>query len=309
MHRGKPSAMSAHNGTALVVEPNANLLSVVREYLGRAGFTVLSAADGWDALKQMRERPIDAVISEFNLSDMDGSGLREKCLLNPATREVPFLFLVDAESRDEQIRALRAGVDDCLGKPFDPIVLVARVQAVLARRSAYEEMVRVDPLTRMLNRTNFENAMENELRRVARYGRPAAMVLINIDRFQQVNEESGFAMGDLLLTCLAGVIQTSIRAIDSAARLQSDSFILYLPETTGDGAVALSKRMQVQLSKIAENIAGYDLTFTCAVVAMPDHGTDYDNLMQQVHDAMMAAKKNAPGSVVLAPPNLEAATA
>lgn len=81
-------------GTVLIVEDDANILMVVREFLSRAGFQVLSAHSGWDALKVLREHAVDAIIAEDKVSRIDGSSLREKCLLKPDTREIPFLFLV-----------------------------------------------------------------------------------------------------------------------------------------------------------------------------------------------------------------------
>jgi len=285
--------------TILIVEEDANSLHVMRDYLARANFQVRVAANGWEALKRIKDASVDLVISELNIADMDGCSLREKLLLDPQMRDIPFLFLVSGQKPEVLIHALRSGVDDCITKPFDPIVLVARVQAVIERRLAYERMVRVDPLTRLLNRPTLESEIAGELSRVTRYGRFGSMVLIGVDNFEQVNTEAGFAMGDLLLTCLSGVVLTSIRNVDIAGRYHSEETLLYLPETEAAGAEAFTRRIQEQLAAIADNVAGYELTFTSGIVSAPEDGTDLQLLLQHLEGALQHAKQNKGSSIAV----------
>ena len=283
------------SNSVLIVEDDAGLLSTMRDYLGRAGFSVRTAANGWDALKRVKDGPVDLVIAEITMPDMDGCGLREKFLLGPETRDVPFLFMAAENMQEKQLRALRAGVDDLITHPFDPIVLVARVQAVLERRRAYEEMVRVDPLTRMLNRPTVETEIATELARVARYQRSGTLVLIDIDEFNKVNAESGTNMGDLLLTCLSGVILTSIRNVDIAGRYRGEKFLLYLPETDVEGAAKLARRIQKQVAAIADSVAGYRLSFSCGLAHAPEAGTTLPELIPHLEEALANAKAQGHG--------------
>lgn len=281
--------------TVLLIEDDSGLLGTMREYLSRAGFGVRNASNGWEALKRLKDGPVDIVISEITMPDMDGCSLREKCLLNPDTREVPFLFVAPENMPDKQVRALRAGVDDMITRPFDPLVLVARVQAVLERRRTYAELVRVDPLTRLLNRPTAEAEIAAELSRVTRYDRFGSIVLIDIDQFQRVNTESGTNMGDLLLTCLSGVILTTIRNIDIAGRYRGEKFLIYLPETDLEGAAKLARRIQKQLASIADSVAGYPLTFSCGLAQVPDQGTSLSELYPKLEQALVDAKQHGPG--------------
>lgn len=281
--------------SVLIVEDDSNLLSTMRDYLGRAGFAVRTAANGWEALKRVKDGPVDLVISEITMPDMDGCGLREKFLLGPETRDVPFLFMAPENTQEKQLRALRAGVDDLVTRPFDPIVLVARVQAVLERRRTYEEMVRVDPLTRMLNRATVEGDISTELARVARYNRTGTLMLIDIDEFHKVNAESGTNMGDLLLTCLSGVILTSIRNVDIAGRYRGEKFLVYLPETEVEGAAKFARRIQKQVAAIADSVAGYPLSFSCGLAHAPQAGTTLAELYPRLEEALANAKSQGHG--------------
>lgn len=298
----------SRRGVVLIVEDDANATGVMRDYLARAGFDVRVANNGWEALKQLRDGDIDVVVSETRVSDMDGASLREKCILSPESRDLPFLFLVSPKDTDGQVRALRSGVDDCVQKPVDPVVLVARVQAVLERRRAYAEMVRVDPLTRMLNRPTLLREIDLELQRAARYGRHATLALLDVDQFGTVNEEAGVAMGDLMLACLSGLILTNVRNVDLAGRYRGEAFLLYLPETRPDGARVLANRVQERLRHISDGVAAIPLSSSCALASIPEHGHDLESLLAALEAALAAAKLNGPGGccLVAAPENATA---
>jgi diguanylate cyclase (GGDEF)-like protein len=283
----------------LLVEDDPTILTHARDYLTRAGFSVNVATTGWDALRALKNHNVDLIVSELLLADVDGSGLREKCLVNPETRDVPFLFIVPADQPEVQVRALRSGVDDVIERPFDPVVLVARTQAVLARRQAYQQLVRVDPLTRLLNRHTFESELESELSRARRYKREGTLILIDIDGFAKVNEESGTPLGDLLLTCLSGVVLSSIRNVDLAGRYRGEKLVIYLPETLVGGAEQLATRMQERLAQIADAVAGYPLTITCAIVAVPMNGQTVIQLANTALKVARHSKQQGPGKVVV----------
>lgn len=283
----------------LIVEDDAIALHSMRDYLSRAGFNVRTAGNGWDAVKRLKDGPVDLVLAELSICEGDGCNLREKLMLNPGTRDIPFFFLAPQDRTDVLVRALRSGVDDCITKPFDPVVLVARVQAVLERRRTYEEMVRVDPLTRLLNRRTMENEIREELNRVKRYKRSASIVLLDVDDFVQVNNDNGMAMGDLLLTCLSGVILTTVRAMDRAGRYHGEMFLLFLPETDDLGAEILAKRVQSRLATIADALAGFKLAFSCGIICAPADGEDWDVLQPRVEHALQVAKQRGKGSVVV----------
>ncbi len=287
------------DNSVLMIENDAPLLETTVDYLSRAGYAVQSASNGWDAIKQLQQGATDIVVFELDLADSDGSGMREKLLLHPATRDIPFLYLVPEGASHRQVRGLRDGVDDYVMKPFDPIALVARVQATIERRRVYEEMIRVDPLTRVLNRRTFENELANELERVRRYGRFGSLVLINLDNFASINTEQGQAMGDLLLTCLSGIIMTHMRTIDIAGRHQGEEFALYLPETQGAGAFTLTDRIHERFRRNADTMTGLEVTFSAGIVVAPRDGDESKVLCEHAAEVVQQAKKAGKARILL----------
>lgn len=289
----------AESASILVVEDDASLLLTMREYFTRAGLQVETAANGWEATRRIRQQHFDLVVTESEIADMDGARLREKFLLNPESREVPFLFLVPNGQPEKHVIALRGGIDDCIDKPFDPVVLVARAQALLARKTSYEQFIRIDPLTRLLNRATLQRSIEEELSRAARYDRTATMILMDIDEFRKVNEDAGVAMGDLMLTCFAGVILSAMRNVDKAGRVRGEKFLIFLPETDEAGARVVTQRIQERLANITDVVAGYPLTFSAGIVAFPAHGTDAGVIFERLEAAHANAKEFTRGAVTV----------
>jgi diguanylate cyclase (GGDEF)-like protein len=287
--------------TVLVVEDDPGLLGLIRDHFVRGGYDVRVVGNGWEAQRRLKESSTDVVVAELTLADSDGSNLREKFLLNPGMRDVPFVYLVDAGLSEDTVQRLRTGVDDYVMKPFDPVVLVARTQSAIERQRIYEEMVRIDPLTRVLNRRSLENEILAELERVRRYKRIAGYALIDLDDFGQFNAEQGQAVGDLLLTCLARIIGTTIRNVDIAGRYRGDHFALYLPETPASGAFVVVERVREQFRRGADAVTGLQPTFSAGIAETPRDGMTLDVLSQRGDEAVRLAKAAGKARTIIWP--------
>ena len=116
--------------TVLLVEDERKLRELVRSYLERAGFTVLSTGSGAEAITLASAAAPDLVILDLGLPDVSGETVaRELRAIGP----VPVLMLTAKSSEEDRIRGLELGADDYVTKPFSPRELVLRVQAILRR--------------------------------------------------------------------------------------------------------------------------------------------------------------------------------
>src|SRR5262245_20154742 len=117
-------------GTALVVEDEESIASLVRAYLQRDGYRVVCAASGAEALVAVeRERP-QIVVLDLGLPDIDGF---EVCRRIRARSAVPILMLTARDEEPDRVAGLEVGADDYVAKPFSPRELLARVKAILRR--------------------------------------------------------------------------------------------------------------------------------------------------------------------------------
>jgi DNA-binding response OmpR family regulator len=114
----------------LLIEDDARLAEMVRDYLGESGFEVTIAGSGAEGLALQRKRGFDAVILDLMLPDIDGL---EVCRVLRADGQVPILMLTAKGDPMDRVVGLELGADDYLPKPFEPRELLARLRAILRR--------------------------------------------------------------------------------------------------------------------------------------------------------------------------------
>ena len=130
----------AWGGTALVVEDEDSIATLVHSYLERDGFTVVRAERGEEALAEVERRPVRVIVLDIGLPDMDGF---EVCRRIRLDSHVPILMLTARDEEPDRVSGLELGADDYLTKPFSPRELVARVKAVLRRAEPWLEEARL----------------------------------------------------------------------------------------------------------------------------------------------------------------------
>src|SRR2546421_6892101 len=119
--------------TVLVVEDERKLRDLVRSYLERAGFTVLSTDWGAEAITMALTSAPDLVILDLGLPDVPGETVARELRATGPTAGTPILMLTAKTAEEDRIRGLELGADDYVTKPFSPRELVLRVQAILRR--------------------------------------------------------------------------------------------------------------------------------------------------------------------------------
>ena len=124
----------------LLVDDDPSLREVVRYALDRAGFEVIEAADGRQALERFGRTAVDLVVLDVLMPEMDGL---EVCRAIRRTSQVPIVFLSSRGEEVDKVLGLEMGGDDYLAKPFSPRELVSRVKAVLRRTRPASELTTV----------------------------------------------------------------------------------------------------------------------------------------------------------------------
>ena len=122
--------MTTERDLILVVDDDPKIVALVRAYLLRAGFDVLTAGDGRTALRLVRQRQPRLIVLDLMLPELDGMQVTREVRRGA---EIPILMLTARGTLADRIRGLGEGADDYLAKPFAPSEVVARVQAILRR--------------------------------------------------------------------------------------------------------------------------------------------------------------------------------
>ena len=129
--RGVPGA--ANNAPILVVDDDPKILQLVRMYLEREGFAVVTATDGMAAVAAIRERPPRLMVLDVMLPALDGFAVLRAAR---ADTDLPVLMLSARGSTTDRVSGIASGADDYLPKPFSPAELVVRVKALLRRTAS-----------------------------------------------------------------------------------------------------------------------------------------------------------------------------
>ena len=147
-----------------------------------------------------------------------------------------------------------------------------------------------DPLTGLLNRRGYQQRLEEELGRAARYGTPLSIVLGDLDRFKVLNDRHGHRHGDEALRTFADICLRGLRSQDFVSRVGGEEFALVLPHTTESAAVLVAERLRRSVAAELRGPDGVAVTASFGVATFPAHGVTAEILLDHADQAMYAAK-------------------
>ena len=125
-------------GSILVVDDDRVNRTLLARTLARSGHEVGTAEDGREALERLRSGSWDVVLLDVVMPELDGMSVLEEMKADPVLREVPVIMISALDDFDSVVRCIELGAEDYLPKPFDPVLLRARINAGLGRRMLYE---------------------------------------------------------------------------------------------------------------------------------------------------------------------------
>jgi diguanylate cyclase (GGDEF)-like protein len=155
------------------------------------------------------------------------------------------------------------------------------------------EKAESDPLTQLRNRRSFDEVFAAEAGRFDRYGRPLALLMLDLDHFKDVNDSFGHEAGDEVLRRLAARVGSCVRDVDTAARLGGEEFVVLLPETTLDAAVEVAERVRaaVAAQPVAWRGGSIPVRVSIGVSACPERVARPGELIGSADAALYRAKE------------------
>ena len=160
-----------------------------------------------------------------------------------------------------------------------------------------EEQALSDGLTGLPNRTMFQNLLERAMTGIGRRNKMGVIMLMDLDRFKDVNDTLGHHNGDLLLQRIGSRLQSVLRDTESVARLGGDEFAILLPEVPDRQSVVPVVRRVLKV--LEEPVVVGGLALQCegsiGIALFPDHGTTVESVMRAADVAMYMAKENRSG--------------
>jgi diguanylate cyclase (GGDEF)-like protein len=182
---------------------------------------------------------------------------------------------------------------------------LADSSAVALRNAGLHDRLReqatIDPLTHCHNRRGFEEIMAAELARALRHAHPLCLVLMDLDRFKEINDEFGHDAGDAALQRIGRALRHHIRISDSASRFGGEEFALVFPETDRAEAVMLAERLREMVSSLRPTSeVPREITASFGVACAPGDGATTGDLVRAADRALYEAKSNGRNRVEIA---------
>src|SRR5205085_2283595 len=149
----------------------------------------------------------------------------------------------------------------------------------------------IDGLTRLVNRTHWEQAVATEFQRCRRIGYSSVVMMLDIDHFKAVNDAHGHPTGDEALRSVAAILRDTLRLHDVAGRYGGEEFGVVLPGIDVQGAAAIAERIRRRIeSSVVEPRRGVRVTVSIGFAALRDDDEDHGAWIARADRALYAAK-------------------
>ena len=286
------------SGHIAVVDDDALNLKVAGHILSKNGMEVSQLSSGQALLGFVEDNTPDLVLLDIKMPDMDGFETLAKLRTYEESKgmdEIPVIFLTADEDVESETHGFEMGVADFIRKPFDPEVLMRRIENVLNRQgqiTRYQKEANTDKMTGLLNKSAVTEKIENVCRSAAGY-----LMMIDLDSFKLVNDLYGHDLGDEVLIAFADLTRANTTEQDILGRVGGDEFMVFATSFRSEDDIAeFSEKMNAGILSEAKRLLGEDmdipLGISIGVKVVPGDGTDPKQLMKNADKALYYVKLN-----------------
>ncbi len=271
------------------------LLSLFENIKSNEGeeYNIVAVLSGEKALKVVEKRKIDLILLDIMMPDMDGYEVCSILKSNEKTKDIPILFIT-ANTDDESIeKAYRLGASDYVTKPFRPVELISRVKMNLKLQrtiNQLEYMAYYDPLTGVYNRRKFFSLAEKKFEENKQN---LYAVMLDIDKFKNINDTYGHAVGDKVIKSIAKVLSDNIAEGTVLARLGGEEFVSLCNKESDEEVFECLESIRKKI----ENIEIKDdegriikCTISDGIAKCSDDSPTLDHLLHKADEALYEAK-------------------
>lgn len=281
--------------------PNVLLLKSYMKQI--AGIESATFTDPDEALVKYSESAPDLVLLDYHMPQMNGVEFITRFRAISHLKDVPIVMITGEEKKEALYEALKAGANDFLRKPVDPIELVTRSRNLLELRArqidlkaANEQLyilATTDQLTDMKNRRYFIEKLELEVERTCRYSRPCVVAILDADHFKAINDSYGHDVGDKVLKVLSQIMLEQLRNVEVIGRIGGEEFAIQFVETSMAAAVIACQRLLDRIRGAKVMAEDTEIGFTCSIglTAVVLDGDTADAVLKRADEALYRAKR------------------
>jgi len=229
----------------LMADDQTELLMLMKEMVEMAGFEVVTANDGVEAMQAVFETNPDIIVLDYNMPRKDGIAVAQDLKNNPVFAHIPIIIVTGIGEKRTKLKGLSMGIDDYLIKPVDTDELIARIRMILKRN---KQVLDTNPLSKLPGNPSIQARVEREIQK----GGEFAVLYLDLDNFKAYNDNYGFEAGDRVIKATANLlVKLTIQnenSEDFIGHIGGDDFIVV---TTYDRSEELARRITGAFDEIA----------------------------------------------------------
>ena len=282
----------------IVVDDDTANLKMAGHILSRHDKRVTALKSGRTLLDYIKENEPDLILLDVKMPEMDGFETLERLRAlekELGREELPVIFLTADEGIDTENRGFEMGISDYIRKPFDPDILIRRVDNILEKRKAllhFREEATIDKLTGLLNKASMTERMEELCHTTSGY-----FLMIDLDSFKLVNDLHGHEMGDRVLIAFADAIRKAMPSDSTIARMGGDEFSAFSSDIESEADIRrITEFINRELLEQARAMIGEDMDIPlgASIGAMYVSGTDtdFEDIFKAADKALYRVKQN-----------------
>lgn len=317
----------------LVVDDDKFAIALVSKHLKTAGYEVLTATNGAEALKIVLAEGPAMVVTDWMMPVMNGLELCRAIRNHEGVGFVFVIVLTAVADEDRVVEAFDAGADDYLTKPFKRKELLARLRAgqriielqqtldrnnrqlhlvnaeaeVSNRKlglanSQLNRMATTDELTGLTNRREALRFLSELWSTAERHPEPLACAILDLDHFKRVNDTFGHAAGDLVLKKVSQTLQTTSRRGERVCRFGGEEFLIIFPHSSAEEAAVGAERMRdkIEATVIQHHEISIRVTASIGIAERAPSMESADELLCAADTMLYEAKRSGRNRVCVA---------
>lgn len=276
----------------LIVDDDAELAARYSLVLRNSQMQVQTLTEPTQVLETMRSFNPEVLLLDVNMPGCSGPELAQMIRLHDEWLRVTIIYLSAETDVQRQMAALLKAGDDFITKPISDTALVASVYSHAQRARSLSTALARDSLTGLLKHADIKEQLALEVQRATRSGKPASVVMLDLDHFKHVNDTYGHAAGDNVIRALANLLRQRLRRIDSLGRYGGEEFVAVLPECTALQARRIFDEIRVRfaaLSFYGGDSQEFYVTFSAGICQTDGH-TAAGVLLERADQALYVAK-------------------
>ncbi|AHL77461.1 diguanylate cyclase [Stutzerimonas stutzeri] len=288
----------------LIIDDDTDLVARYSLVLRNSQMLVQTLTDPSQLFEVMRAFHPEVVLLDMNMPEFTGPELAQMIRLNDEWLRVTIIYLSGETDINRQMAALLKAGDDFITKPISDGALTAAVFSHVQRARTLSMALSRDSLTGLLKHADIKEQVALEVERALRSGKPASVVMLDLDHFKQVNDQYGHAAGDNVIRSLANLMRQRLRRIDSLGRYGGEEFVAVLPDCNLEQARQIVDEIRQRFSALPFHAGSkvFNVSLSAGISETDGHSSS-SALLERADQALYEAKHKGRNQVQTTSPH------